>query len=312
MSRRRYISTDISTDPKLARLAAHGTLPMLLYTWAIPHMDDWGRMSGDPMEFKLQVCPALPVSIEEVEEALDYVEDAGLWQLYEVDGKECIAIDPERWFRHQTYINKEKRGDDSGSRYPTPPTSEEKNTSPQITANHRRTANNTENQQEIAQKAVSPSPSPSPSISADAHKNGQAENDVEKPLVIVEVYCEFHDTTVNDISPAFRKKQFGIAKSLQENGFTSYDVWACMHWLDGEPWVNGAWDLSLVLAKIGEWEACGRPPPRNVSAVQPKVTDYHEQQDRLIEQLPEVDPLPILQRYRAENPIYRPDEEELP
>lgn len=146
MSRRRYISTDISTDPKVAELAEYGTLPILLYTWAIPHMDDWGRLIGEPRQFKLMVCPGLDITASQVQEALAQIASVGLWLLYEVEGKQYISIASERWFRYQTYINKAKRVDDSGSNIPPPPTND----------NERR---------KTPKKAVSPSPTPSPSPS---------------------------------------------------------------------------------------------------------------------------------------------------
>ena len=157
MSRRRYISSDISVDAQLAVLAQHGTLPLLLYTWAIPHMDDWGRMTGDPLQFKLLVCPALDYTPAEIEDALEQIADAGLWMRYEVDGSHYIAIPAEKWFKYQTYINKAKRTDDSGSSFPSPPSAEE----------HRGTPKSAEHRQVEAQKAVSPSPSPSPSPTKD-------------------------------------------------------------------------------------------------------------------------------------------------
>ena len=153
MSRRRYISTDISTDAQLAMLAQHGPLPLLLYTWAIPHMDDWGRMTGDALQFKLLVCPALNVTVDEVEQVLEQIASAGLWLRYEVDERYYLAIPPEKWYRYQTYINKAKRSADCGSAFPPPPNNEEQRTSPQ----------NAEERRRPAQKAVSPSPSPSPS-----------------------------------------------------------------------------------------------------------------------------------------------------
>lgn len=135
MSRRRYISTNISTDPKLAALSSYGTFPMLLYTWAIPHLDDWGRMTGEPLEFKLIVCPALDVTVDEVSEALKQIEFVGLWRLYTVDGKQYITVPPDKWFKHQSYIAKGKRDDDSGSQIPTPPPiSEEQRETPKNTA----------------------------------------------------------------------------------------------------------------------------------------------------------------------------------
>src|SRR5690606_21010849 len=113
-------------------------------TWAIPHMDDWGRMTGDARQFKLLVCPALDVSSKEVDEALNQIASVKLWKRYEVDGKQVISIDEDNWFKHQSYINKAKRGDDSGSNYPKSP-------------------NNIEEHRKSPQNAVSPTPSFSPS-----------------------------------------------------------------------------------------------------------------------------------------------------
>lgn len=158
MSRKRHISTDISTDNKIAELSEKGILPLLLYTWAIPHMDDWGRITGEARQFKLLVCPALDVTTKEVDQALHDIHSAGLWTLYEAKGKKVAAIHPDNWFRHQSYINVSKRTDDSGSVYP-------RYDGPQGTATNSKeqqeTPTNSKERQETAQNTVSPSPSPS-------------------------------------------------------------------------------------------------------------------------------------------------------
>jgi hypothetical protein len=119
MSRRRYISTDISTDPRLADLAEHGVLPVLLYTWAIAHADDWGRMTGDARQFKLLVCPGLDVTARDVDVALTQIADVGLWLRYTVEGRAYLAFPSAAWFRYQTYIGCDKRTHD-GSAIPAP------------------------------------------------------------------------------------------------------------------------------------------------------------------------------------------------
>ena len=189
MSRRRYISTDISTDAKIAELAEYGTLPLLLYTWAIPHMDDWGRMTGDARQFKLLVCPALDVSTKEVDEALDQIASVGLWQRYEVDGKKYIAIPKDSWFKHQSYINKSKREDDSGSDFPAPPNDNE----------YRKTPQNTEEQQVTSQNTVSPSPSPSlsPSENTTTTTTNAEASDLK---TLEQAYCDLHGVAEWQIS----------------------------------------------------------------------------------------------------------------
>jgi hypothetical protein len=118
MSRHRSISTDISTDTQVAELAEHGPLPLLLYTWAIPHADDWGRMTGDPRQFKLLVCPGLDLTARDVEQALTLIAEAALWLRYEVGGKWYIAFPPSSWFRHQNYVPKSKRDADKSAPRP--------------------------------------------------------------------------------------------------------------------------------------------------------------------------------------------------
>ena len=119
MSRRRYLSTDISTDPRVAELAEHGALPVLLYTWAILHADDWGRMTGDARQFKLLVCPGFDVTAHDVEVALTQIAEANLWLRYVVDGRAYLSFPPATWFKYQTYIGHDKRGRD-GSSLPAP------------------------------------------------------------------------------------------------------------------------------------------------------------------------------------------------
>lgn len=159
MSRRRGISTEISTDPRIADLAQHGPLPLLLYTWAIPHADDWGRLTGDARQFKLAVCPALDTNAREIDDALDQVASVGLWQRYEVDGRKYIAFPTEAWYKHQSYISKQKRQRD-GSSFPPPPNTADHRTLPQITEEH----------SETPQNPVSPSPTPTPSPSPKLSK----------------------------------------------------------------------------------------------------------------------------------------------
>lgn len=209
MSRRRYISTDISTDIKLADLAEYGSTPLLLYTWAIPHMDDWGRITGEPRQFKLMVCPALDITVREVDEALNQIANAGLWIRYEVDGKRCISIHEDQWFKHQSYINKAKRSDDSGSNYPSPISSEEHRKTPQNAKEYQETSSFTEDEQELPQNAVSfsfsPSFSSSPSYSNSSDEDkigpkGPTRTKLIAPTIEeVIAYCEERQNSVDPV-----------------------------------------------------------------------------------------------------------------
>lgn len=57
MARKRYLSTNISTDPRIAKLAKLSEFAVLLYTWMIPHADDAGTLTGDAEELLLLVMP---------------------------------------------------------------------------------------------------------------------------------------------------------------------------------------------------------------------------------------------------------------
>ena len=171
MSRRRSISTDISTDPKLAEVAEeYGPLPLLLYTWAIPHASDFGQITTDPTQFRLLVCPALPVKSSEVACAIQQLVAAGLWRREGKEGREYLQFPEDAWFRHQSYINASKRPNAAKSHAPAEQQQE--------------TPRNAAKQQGTPQKAVSPSPTPSltpspsptpPPTEGAAHEMSEAE-----------------------------------------------------------------------------------------------------------------------------------------
>lgn len=183
MSRRRYISTDISTDPKVADLAEEGgAFPVLLYTWLIPHLDDWGRAPGDPKEIRLMVLPGFPCTSKDVEQALELMQKVGLIYRYEVAGKKYLCVNPETFYKHQSYIQQKKRKDDSGSKYPRPdgPWGEyfakqeeaksgdsgvEQHEEPQNTVEQQQTETNNAQRRTSPQNTASPSPSPSEDLS---------------------------------------------------------------------------------------------------------------------------------------------------
>src|SRR5690606_9992185 len=122
---------------------------------------------------------------KEVEQALDLMQKVGLIYRYEIDGKKYLCVNPESFYRHQSYIQQKKRKDDSGSRYPRPdgPRGEyfskgagtpsgddgnEQQETPQITAEQQRTEMNTAKCRTSPQNTASPSPSPSPSPSVNS------------------------------------------------------------------------------------------------------------------------------------------------
>lgn len=131
MSRRRYISTTISTDKIINQLAReYGDFAALLYTWMIPHADDAAFLTGDPEELIMTVCPGMRHHTEsDVVEALRGMDNLGLisW-----DG-EIVYFDSQSFYRHQSYIQEAKRVDNSAhfqEQRQTPPNAAKRRESP--------------------------------------------------------------------------------------------------------------------------------------------------------------------------------------
>ncbi|WP_244964900.1 DnaD domain-containing protein [Paenibacillus barcinonensis] len=88
---------------------------MLLFTWMIPHTDDFGRLPGSPSKVKGLIVPNLErVGKADVKTALEHLQAAGLIQWYEVDGDSVIQI--VNFEKHQTGLHKRTR-----SKFPDPP-----------------------------------------------------------------------------------------------------------------------------------------------------------------------------------------------
>ncbi len=245
MSRKRYISTDISTDIKLAELSERGFLPLILYTWSIPHMDDWGRITGDSRQFKLLVCPALDVTSKDVDESLDQIAAVGLWNRYEVEGKQTICIPEESWFKHQSYINKAKRGNDSGSNFKSPQNAEE----------HRKTPKNTEEQQESPQNAVSFSLSSSFSSSSSKESSSGIGMRVTNPFGLFEKheFGKLNETTAQFIEDCIKTyTEDWVKRAMTESIKHDKKVWA---------YVEGI---------LKRWKASGHPEPWTLEKEEPK------------------------------------------
>ena len=108
MSRRRYVSTDVSIDKRLNRLATeHGDFAALLYSWMIPHATDEATLNGDLDEFMATVIPMRrDKSPAEVQAAIEAMVAVGLLTAW--DG-ETIYFPTEAFYRYQTYIKVENR-----------------------------------------------------------------------------------------------------------------------------------------------------------------------------------------------------------
>jgi hypothetical protein len=103
VAEKRMISKSISISEKV-NIGLSDIFHMLLYTWMIPHSDDWGRLSGSPAKVKALICPMLDKSIKEVEIALREMHEMELIIWYEVDGHKYIQIN--NFEEHQSGLHK--------------------------------------------------------------------------------------------------------------------------------------------------------------------------------------------------------------
>ena len=138
MARRRYISTAISTDTAVCKLAKkYGEFAAMLYTWMIPHAEDDAKLTGNIDELAMLVIPGFRWKTdEEIECALNGMVECGLvsWDRE----KEVISF-PESFFMYQSYITKDRR---------------EKQDKKSDDKNQRKTAQNAADQRKTAQNAA--------------------------------------------------------------------------------------------------------------------------------------------------------------
>lgn len=109
MSRRRYVSTDISVDTRVNKLAEEsGDFAALLYTWMIPHADDLGELSADLEQLMFTVIPGRrSVTLCDVQRATEAMVALGLIELDSERGK--LKYPPKSFYRYQTYVNENRR-----------------------------------------------------------------------------------------------------------------------------------------------------------------------------------------------------------
>jgi hypothetical protein len=145
VSRRRYISTDISLDKRVNTLARDGgDFAVLLYTWMIPHAGDDATITGDPEELLYTVFPGRrDKTPEDIETALEDMTDLDLIARHD----DMVYFDTESFYKYQSYIQEKNRRDESPAK--------------SNSANQRKSAKNAGEQRKSAQNAASLSPSPS-------------------------------------------------------------------------------------------------------------------------------------------------------
>ena len=161
MARRRYLSTEISTDKLVNKMAMkHGDFSALFYSWMIPHVEDNCEITGEPEELLAIVCPwRRDKTTEDVVEAIKAMIEFELILPFNRNGKPMLMVDPNSFYKYQSYISKPNRDYSTREQRETPRNAE----------NHRETPKNTVRVQDPAVRsdecAVPPPPPPPPSLS---------------------------------------------------------------------------------------------------------------------------------------------------
>lgn len=123
MARRRYISTEVSTDPRVNRVAVRSDFAALLYTWLIPHAQDDATVTGDPEKLLMEVVPGRrDKTAQDIVAALQIIEEEGLFEAWDRD-EGIIYLPVESFYSYQTYIKADNRRStpkNSGKRRRTP------------------------------------------------------------------------------------------------------------------------------------------------------------------------------------------------
>ena len=111
MASGRMLRSQISTSSQVNDLSLKAAL---LFTWLVSHVDDFGRMSGNPRRIKALVVPMRDdITSKDTEKCLYEIASKNLIKLYEVDGE--IFLQLVNFEKHQTGLHKR-----TSSKYPAP------------------------------------------------------------------------------------------------------------------------------------------------------------------------------------------------
>ena len=91
------VSKSISTSVKLSKVSDFAAL---LFTWMIPHTDDYGRMDGSSLAVRGIVVPMRDKKDEDIKKALGELSKEDLIKVYVVNDRVYLQID--NFDKHQT------------------------------------------------------------------------------------------------------------------------------------------------------------------------------------------------------------------
>lgn len=117
MAEKRMISKVISISEKVNILP--DLFDMLLFTWMIPHTDDFGRLVGSPVKVKALVVPMMDKTSKDVEQSLKRLHESELIDWYEINGDKYVQV--INFEKHQSGLHKRTK-----SKFPESPNSSRK------------------------------------------------------------------------------------------------------------------------------------------------------------------------------------------
>lgn len=138
MANRRMLHKSISCNKRINSLSEFA---QLLFSWIIPHLDDFGKIDGDPEVIKALVMPMNPRSVNEFEEAIcEIIKKVKSVERYEVEERSILRY--TSFEEHQSGLEKRTQ-----SKYPDNPTSKnfsEKTRTSEVTETNRKEFNKSE------------------------------------------------------------------------------------------------------------------------------------------------------------------------
>lgn len=89
MAQKRLLDKKISINEQVSMLPIMG---QLLFTWMIPHADDFGLLSHNPLSIKALVVPAHDITKDQVAELLELMEELQLIRTVDIDGEQYYQL----------------------------------------------------------------------------------------------------------------------------------------------------------------------------------------------------------------------------
>lgn len=271
MARRRYVSTTISRDKQVNRLAMeHGDFAALLYTWMIPHADDDGCVNGDAEELLMEVVPGRrDKSAADITTALEAMESLRLIEWDRVGTR--VVFPYESFYRHQSYIREDRRRTPPSSAAPEPAaqTAADQRTSPQISADQRTSPHDSakrhlvkaspsfklqENEDPKGSGASAPTADPPPDeLTGPTNADGPT-------YALVDAFAVATKRRPAQLRGRERKETADVFRPIAADA-TPRDVAGCAAYLRSDSFWDEPGKLTArkVAQTIPEWIAAGRP-----------------------------------------------------